>query len=211
MRLTHVTLAGALAMVVLVLPASASAVTPWDEVSRTAYFTVTSTKHGALKGHQGNWHTAWMQLNGPAGGVSGAVADWTCERGVKPNYQQLSGPWTCAVESLKVIKDAFDDQGDSQLLVKVNKQTRRIRAVGTVAVTNAKGKVRSGTLDVEGRADGRRSRSISESADGLTRQVYAERGKTSATGKILNVRVTATGFKTRTSKLASLTLYVKTS
>jgi hypothetical protein len=211
MRLAHVTLAGALATVVLALPSPASAVTPWDEVSRTAYFTVTSTNHGPLKGHQGNWHTAWMQLNGPAGGVSGVVADWTCDRGVKPNYQQSSGPWTCTVESLKLIKDAFDDQGDSQLLVKLNKQTRRVRAVGTVAVTNAKGKVRSGTLDLEGLAAGTRVRSISESADGLTRQVYAERGKTSATGKILNVRLTATAFKTRTSKLASLTLYVKKS
>ena len=75
-----------------------------------------------------------------ADGVSGAVADWTCADGVEPNYADVGVEWTCTPESLRVIDDAVDDEGQSLVRLKINRPTRNLVVWGNVCVTDDDGR-----------------------------------------------------------------------
>lgn len=178
----------------------------WTESGRVALFSATGLRHGPMAGHEGNWHSIVVSVNG-ADGVTGVVTDWTCPAGVAPDLADADPQ--CVAETTLTLGEARDADGESLVRVRVNRPTRNLEVTGKVAVTDAAGVESVGWIHFVGHAFGARTEQLSESADGLTRTYTATRDHTRVAGRVLGIRLHGRGFETTGSALVSVTTWTK--
>ena len=188
-------------------PAYSAPMDGWELNYEAGFVDVYTKMHGELAGHEGNWHTAYLNFEGDDDWVTGAIVDWTCADGVEPNGYGFSDPETCERGDTW----GFEEHGGPGPYAKAwwSPKLRYMTVRGPVDVLHYGTGVESrGSINVRVRAYGAYTETVWDQTDDY---LYMSRSRTGtvARGRILFTALNGPGYQSGASDILVDDLYTR--